>query len=246
MINIVIPMAGAGSRFSNAGYSKPKPFIDVLGEPMIAHVMSSIDIKDAHYILIAREEHMKAEQATVEQIKSNFNATFIPIADLTEGAACTVLFSHRLIFNDTPLMTINSDQVVDYSLQAYVDDCAKRNLDGSILTFKEPSRDPKWSYARCNEQGLVQEVKEKVAISDEATVGAYYFSKGKTFVEAAIDMIVRNDRSNKEFYVAPVYNYAIKNSAKIGIYSIPSSTMHGIGTPEDLSAYLEFRKSCTQ
>lgn len=246
MINIVIPMAGEGSRFKNVGFTKPKPFIEVLGKPMIEHVISTFDINDAHYILLARDEHMQSEQDTIEAIKKNVSATFIPVTGLTEGAACTVLYAHRLIANNQPLLIINSDQVVDCSLQAYIDDCAKRKLDGSILTFKEPGRDPKWSYARCGDNGLVDEVKEKVAISDEATVGAYFFSRGMTFVESALDMIVRREKSNNEYYVAPTYNYAIRNGAKIGTYCIDSKVMHGIGTPEDLDKYLKLRTACTQ
>jgi hypothetical protein len=97
---------------------------------------------------------------------------------------------------------------------------------------------PKWSFAKTNEKGEVIEVKEKVVISNKATVGIYYFSKGSDFVDAAIDMIVHNERVNNEFYTCPVYNWAINNYLRIGIYDIPASAMHGLGTPEDLELFL--------
>jgi dTDP-glucose pyrophosphorylase len=120
----------------------------------------------------------------------------------------------------------------------YVGDCQSRGLDGSILTFVDEARDPKWSFARLNKDMLVEEVKEKKAISEYATVGLYYFSKGKSFVNAAIDMIVANDRVNGEFYTCPVYNYCVADGQKIGVFNIPAKSMHGLGTPEDLNKFI--------
>ncbi|MDP8283339.1 glycosyltransferase family 2 protein [Campylobacter jejuni] len=235
-MNIVIPMAGLGSRFAKAGFDKPKPFIDVLDKPMIVRVLENLKYKDARYILIARKEHLTKEKKLVDEIKNNFNVEFIPIDKLTEGTACTVLYARKYINNDMPLMIANSDQIVDINIADFINDSFKRGLDGSILTFIDKEKNPKWSFAKLNND-LVVEVKEKEAISEFATVGIYFFNKGKIFVESAIDMIIENDRVNNEFYTCPVYNYAIKSGAKIGIYNI-FSKMHGIGTPEDLEKYI--------
>lgn len=238
MINIVIPMAGEGSRFLNAGYSKPKPFIDVNGKPMIVRVMENLAYQSANYILIGRKEHLAKEQELVDQISSEYNATFIGIDKLTEGTACTVLFAREYINNDNPLLVANSDQIVDIEMTDYINDCSARKLDGSILTFQDKHLNPKWSFAKIDERNLVTEVQEKKVISKYATVGIYLFSKGRTFVDSAIDMIINNDRVNNEFYTCPVYNYAIQNNNKIGIYNIEVETMHGLGTPEDLEKYI--------
>lgn len=239
MINIVVPMAGSGSRFTKAGYEKPKPFIDVAGKPMIVRVLENLACRDARYILIARKEQMEAEPELVKEIENTFGALFLPIDKLTEGTACTVLHARRYINNDDSLLIANSDQIVDIAIADYIDDCRNRGLDGSILTFIDAHRDPKWSFARLDEEGLVAEVREKVAISEHATVGIYLFSRGADFVDAAIDMIVDNERVNGEFYTCPVYNHAIRDQKRIGIYGIEFEQMHGIGTPEDLTSYLE-------
>jgi dTDP-glucose pyrophosphorylase len=238
MINIVIPMAGEGSRFVKAGYQTPKPFIEVNGITLIERVLKNLAMKDAKYFLLARTAHLESQAKVVSRILSNYDVTFVPVNMLTEGAACTVLHAHRHINNDTPLLLANSDQYVDASVEAYVEDCNDRGLDGSILTFVDDDRDPKWSFARVDEFGLVQEVKEKVAISEFATVGLYYFSKGRYFIDSAIDMIVANDRVNNEFYTCPVYNYSIKAGQKIGIYNIDYGAMHGLGTPDDLNRFI--------
>lgn len=238
MINIVIPMAGQGSRFAKAGYEKPKPFIDVDGKPMIVRVLENLSYPDARYILIARKEHMEKEVEIVKQIEKEFNATFIPIDKLTEGTACTVLYARKYINNDEPLLIANSDQIVDMNITDFIDDCKNRKLDGSILTFIDEFKDPKWSFAKIDENKLVTEVKEKVVISKYATVGIYLYLKGEDFVNASMDMIIENERVNNEFYTCPTYNYAINENAKIGIYNIDFKQMHGIGTPDDLNSYI--------
>lgn len=239
-MNIVIPMAGLGSRFTEAGYVKPKPFIDVAGKPMIVRVLENMALKDARYILIARAEHMQRERALIKEIESDYNALFLPLDHLTEGTVCTVLHARNLINTEEPLMIANSDQIVDIQISDFVADCNERQLDGSILTFINEKMDNHWSYAIVDDKGLVTEVKEKVAISDIATVGIYLYSKGSDFVDAAIDMIVANDRVNNEFYSCPTYNYAVNNGLEIGIYDIPYETMHGLGVPKDLENYLGF------
>jgi NDP-sugar pyrophosphorylase family protein len=238
MINIVIPMAGLGSRFSDAGYEKPKPFIDVAGKPMIVRVLENLSVPSARFILVARKEHLEQEQALVKFIESVYQVKFIATDGLTEGTACTVLSARRYINNDDPLIIANSDQIIDANLSDLITDARSRDLDGSIITFFDEDKDPKWSFAQLDENDLVARVKEKEAISHHATVGIYYFKTGEMFVNGALDMIVANERVNGEFYTCPVYNYLINDRKKIGIFEIPSDSMHGIGTPDDLNSYV--------
>ena len=236
---VVIPMAGQGSRFAKAGYAKPKPFIDVAGKPMIEQVMENLATPGASYLLLARPEHLEAEPEAAAALETSGDVTFLQVDKLTEGAACTVLLARRLIDGYRPILIANCDQIVDFDCAEFIADCEQRGLDGSILCFRDAALDPKWSFARVGPDGLVEEVQEKKPISDLATVGLYYFARGSDFVDAAIDMIARNERVNGEFYVCPVYNYAIRQKKRIGVYEIPADAMHGIGTPEDLEQYLQ-------
>ena len=228
MINIVIPMAGEGSRFVKAGYEKPKPFINIQGKPMIVRVIENLQLPEARFILIGRKSHLEAEREIVSKIESKYNATFIGIDKLTEGTACTILFARSFINNETPLLIANSDQIVDISMSEFVNDCATRELDGSILTFKDLERNRKWSFAKTNDSGLVLEVKEKVPISDIATVGIYLFKRGKDFVDSAIDMFINNDRVNNEFYTCPIYNYMILRSKKLAFIILVNHRCMGL------------------
>lgn len=233
-LTIVIPMAGSGARFRDAGYDMPKPFIDVNGKPMIARVMENLAYPQARHLLIARRQ----DQHFVEKLQETHACDVVYLDTLTDGAARTVLLASGTLDADAPLLIANADQLVDASLAGFVEAMRSHALDGLIMTFVEPSRDPKWSYVRLGEYGLVEETKEKVAISDQATVGIYLFAKARYFTEGANAMIAANDRTLGEFYLCPVYNYLIRKELRIGAYPIDRAAMHGLGTPEDLARYL--------
>ena len=236
-INVLIPAAGEGSRFAKQHWGKPKPFIDVDGKMMLEHVIANVCPANASPTVLLRAEHMKACDREVQLLRG-MGTTIRSVDRLTEGTACTVLLARTSFDNDRPLLIANSDQWVDFDCSAFIDDCLERNLDGSILVFRDVLMDPKWSFARIDERGLVVEVAEKRAISDLATVGIYLFRRGSDFVRAAVDMIACNDRVNNEFYTCPTYNYMIRNGARIGVYEVAANAMKGLGTPEDLTAFL--------
>ena len=245
-VNVVIPASGLGSRFAKAGWKKPKPFIDVDGQPMLEHVISNVSVTGAKTTILLRSEHLDSFPEISDQLERK-GVNIIGVKELTEGTACTVLLARKIFDNEAPMLVANSDQLVDFHVSDFVRDCLERQLDGSILVFRDPSKDPKWSFAKINEEGLVTEVAEKNPISDLATVGIYLFSRGRDFVSAAVDMIAVNDRVNGEFYTCPVYNYMIRNGARIGVYEVPIEAMFGLGTPDDLNAYLDAKVgACSQ
>lgn len=237
-VHLVIPAAGEGSRFREAGYQRPKPFIDVRGRPMIDHVIENVAPVGADVHLLLRKEHLTDHEPLIDLVRDSVDHIH-SVEKLTEGTACTLLLARAAFDDDRPLLVANSDQWVDFDVDAYVQDCIDRDLDGSILVFRDIERNPKWSFARLNDHGLVVEVAEKKAISDLATVGIYLFRRGADFVRGAIDMIARNDRVNNEFYTCPVYNYLIAAGLRIGVYEVPADAMHGLGTPADLDAFLD-------
>lgn len=237
---VVIPAAGEGSRFAKAGWKRPKPFIDLAGKSMIEHVLANVRPKDSKVVTLLRSDHVSASPDVVERIAKL--SDIVHVHKLTEGTLCTVMLARKHFDDNDAVLVANSDQLIDFSVEDFVDDCIRRDLDGSILVFRDVHRDPKWSFAKVDENGLVVEVAEKKAISDLATVGIYFFRNANAFIKASIDMIAHNDRVNQEFYTCPVYNYLIRNGAKIGVYEVPSEAMHGLGIPEDLRSYIALRE----
>ncbi len=236
---IVIPMAGAGSRFTKAGYKNPKPFIMVDGKFMIMSVLENIAIPGARYVFICQKEHLAEFGAEfIEQIKlKSFIKDFdiIGIDGLTDGSACTVLLAEKFIDNNQELLIVNSDQLLGPNdIIEAVRYFEKEKADGGIICFF--NKEPKWSYVDINENRLISRVVEKQPISDHATVGIYWFSEGRNFILSAKEMIQKNDKVKNEFYLAPVYNYMILDNMKIKPYFI--NIFKGLGTPDDLERYL--------
>lgn len=244
-LNIIIPMAGAGLRFKEAGYTFPKPLIDINGKPMISLVAENLKPKKGKFehIFICQKEHY--DKYSLREIFENStggkNYKYVQLTTMTEGAACTILTAVDYINNDQELIIANSDQIVDGGIDDFIDFARKSRADGAIMTFQ--SSHPRWSYAKVDEKNRVIEVAEKRVISDKATVGIYYFREGRKFVEAAQSMILKNIRVNNEFYVCPAYNELILSGGLVKIYNIEQHRMHGLGTPEDLNAYFQHLNS---
>ena len=239
MINIVIPMAGRGSRFSVAGYTDPKPLIMLTDKRMIEVVVNNLRPATPHrFIFICQASHIR--DYGLEQILQNIapGAVIVPVDGITEGAACTVLAAKDLIDNTQPLMIANADQWVNTDINLYLQQMEDRALNGLMMTIT--ASDPKWSYACCDNHGKVVSVVEKQVVSDQATVGIYNYRYGSDFCRFAEQMICSNDRSQGEFYVAPVYNYMLAaGHGPLGVMNIGSEMngMYGLGTPADLQAF---------
>jgi len=232
-------MAGRGSRFSDAGYTLPKPLIPVHGVPMIKAVVDNLSPKMAHrFIFVAQQEHIDKYDLTPKLKSYAKNVEVIGINGITEGQVCTTLLAKKFFDNDEPLMNANSDQFIDFDINEYLDSMQSQNLDGMIMTMK--SSDSKWSYAKTDANGFVIETAEKKVISPDATVGIFNFKHGKDLVRSAEQMIADDIRVNGEFYTCPAYNYLIKEGKKIGIYPIGEeyNGMYGLGIPADLDFFL--------
>jgi HAD superfamily hydrolase (TIGR01509 family) len=232
-LNVLIPMAGAGSRFEKAGFTFPKPLVDVEGNPMIKVVAENLNF-DANFIYIVQKSHREKYNLDALLNLITPNCKIVEINGVTEGAACTTLLAKEYINDDSPLIIANSDQFIEWDSNEFMYKMKESNLDGGIVTFS--AIHPKWSFVKIDEQGFVTEVAEKNPISNIATAGIYYWSKGMDYVYYAERMIAKNIRVNNEFYVCPVFNEAILDSKKIKTFDI--SKMWGLGTPEDLNVFL--------
>lgn len=233
-MNVLIPMAGAGSRFEQAGYTFPKPLIEVKGKPMIQLVVDSLNI-DAKHIFIVQKTHYEKYNLKYLLNLISPNCEIVCVDGITEGAACTTLLAKEYINNDEPLVFANSDQFLDWDSNEFMYSMEADEIDGGILTFT--ATHPKWSFAKLNDDNFVTQVAEKKPISDIATAGVYYWKRGSDYVKYAEQMIRENIRVNNEFYVCPVFNEAIKDDKKIKTFHFDG--MWGIGTPEDLRFFID-------
>jgi NDP-sugar pyrophosphorylase family protein len=235
-MNIVIPMAGLGSRFATANYALPKPLIDVNGVPMIVRAIDSLAIKGQYHFLVRTSEHSDAIVAAVQAICPDANFCFIDY--VTEGAAQSVLLFKEEINNDDELIVANCDQIMAWDADAVLQEM--RQYDGAVVTIV--SSDPKHSYVATSSHNYAERFAEKQVISNMALTGIHYWRHGRDYVASAESMIDADDRAaNGEFYVAPTYNYLIKQGQRIGVCPIADNEIHFVGTPTDLETYLASR-----
>lgn len=241
-VQVIIPMAGEGSRFVMAGYHTPKPLIDVMGKPMIEWVIDNLSLSGATYIFVVRKSHLDNEEWNLqERLEQAVPGCKIVSTDhVTEGPACTVLLAKDVLDMSKPLLIANSDQFLEWDANAFLYESQK--VDGCISVFRQPDpNDTKWSYARLGENGMVTEVQEKIPISNIATTGIYYWTKAGDFVKYAKQMMEANVRVNNEFYVCPVYNEAIRDGKRIKV--LFCRRMWGLGVPEDLKYFIAHYRS---
>lgn len=229
-LQILIPMAGRGQRFKDAGYDQPKPFIEVDGFPMWRRVLANLPSADRTTLLVL-EEHFGRLVAEDDRIG------ILRVGAVTDGAACTVLLceGEDLIDGTEPLLIANADQWLDWSPEHCADFVKRDGCDGAIVTFRASG--PKWSYADVREDGTVACVAEKVPISDSATCGVYYWKRAGDCFASIRRMMEKGLRVGGEYYLAPSFNEMILDGARIVAYPVPR--MWGLGTPDDLKRALE-------
>tara|TARA_B100001094_G_C18187164_1_gene804569 strand:- start:2863 stop:3588 length:726 start_codon:yes stop_codon:yes gene_type:complete len=234
-MKIIIAMAGRGKRFTENGYELyPKPLCRVGCTTMIHESVRSFGVP-GKYIFIVLQEHLDNFTWLYDHLMALAeDVLIIPIQHVTEGAACSILAARDYIYDNDPIVSINSDQVLNWNHQKFIDLCRNNSDTSFLVTY--PHDHPKHSFAEVTDKNLVISVAEKKVISNEATVGIYHFSQGKIFVDCAEEMIKNNDRHNNEFYVGPVYNYVCKKYP-VKIFRMHPREFMPVGTVEDLNQY---------
>jgi len=242
-LNIVMPMAGLGSRFRDAGYKQPKPLIDVLGRPMYAWATESLPLDKSTrliFILLASQPECPELTRDIQQRYAKHSPIIVTVPELTAGQAITVLRAKEFINNDEPLLIHNADTAFDVD-HAWVESAWKEKLDGALLVFN--SNEKRWSFSRENAAGFVDEVREKEVISPWASTGTYWFRCGADFVRMAESRLNSGRREAAEYYVGPLYNYMIATGGKVK--NFPIRKLYCFGTPDDLTTTLRQMKTAS-
>lgn len=242
-MNILILAAGGNEAFKNAGYVYPKNLIEIDSIPLLQRVTENLtqhlsSLSSTHkpnFIFLVRKEESRHYYTTSIIRLLCASARVIEATHPTAGAACTALLAIDQINNDEPLIITNGDILLNAPLGTIVQQFLAAKLDGGALVFD--SIHPRWSYVKCDEQGYVIETSEKRPISNLATVGFYFFARGKDFVTAAMSMISKDAHVGGQFYVCPCYNEMILQGAKIGISKISRQAYISLATPHDVQEY---------
>jgi RpiB/LacA/LacB family sugar-phosphate isomerase len=229
--NVLVPMAGLGSRFQKEGFTVPKQLINVKDKQLIDISLACIDTTDCNLIFIIRDEHVyNFRMDEILRQKFGDDIKIVVLDHLTRGSVESCLYAKEYIDNDAPLVihTLDIQFAPVYDPKTLIG----LDADGVLLTFKSNSAN--YSYAK-SVDGAVVQTAEKKAISSDACVGIYGFKRGSDFVSHAEKMLALNIRTNNEFYIAPLYNLLIESGLKIVTQDVEK--MHVFGTPEEYHFY---------
>lgn len=236
-MQVVIPLAGRGTRFEEKGYTFPKPLIEIGNRSMIEVVLENLQLPaGSELTFICRSEHLtQFHLAEVLRLLAPGSRT-IPLRNETAGALCSVLLAIDHLKPDEEVLIANGDQLFSTPLTPFYEKCRAPGIDGCLLTFS--ATHPRWSFAKTDADGRVIAVAEKRPISREATAGLYYFRRASDFLAGAEQMILKGLRTADQFFVCPVYNELILAGKNLRTYHLPDGTMQSLGTPEDLENFM--------
>jgi len=246
-MNILLLMAGPSDKYRETGQIYPKNLVEVEGHPIIQHVLENVapllGAKNKLTLVLNREEVQRFHTDAVARLLAP-QVQICEALGKTAGAACSALLAIDKIDNDDPLVIANGDQIILSNLPAAITDFTKRKLDGGIIVFDDVH--PRWSFVKCNAEGLVVETAEKRPISRLATAGFYYFKHGRDFVRAAEQMILKDSHVEGAFYVCPAYNELLLKNARVGVHTIPRQNYYSMATPPGAQLYAEHLKKKTR
>ena len=236
-MTVIITMAGLGSRFRKAGYTVPKYMIEAKGKTLFEWSMDSLvdyNMFVDKYIFVVRKEDNASSFIRTQCRKYGINSVeVIEIDYMTDGQATTCMLAIPHCDPDSAIMVYNIDTYVEPYEMKY----SELSGEGHIPCFY--GEGDHWSFAKVNETGRVVEVREKVRISDNCTLGAYYFASAKLYKDIYDDYYMDNRNMEKsEKYIAPMYNHMIEKGMDVTISIVDAKKVHVLGTPEELSVFL--------
>jgi NDP-sugar pyrophosphorylase family protein len=236
-MQVIVPLAGRGTRFEEKGYTFPKPLIEIGNQSMIEMVLENMQLPaEAQVTFVCRSEHLGRFHLDDVLRLLVPGSRIVSLQNETAGALCSVLLAVDHLQLEGPLLIANGDQIFSSSIASYYDACRAPGVDGCILTFS--ATHPRWSFARTDADGRVIAVAEKRPISRQATAGFYYFRRASDLVAGAEQMILKGLRTADQFFVCPVYNELILGGKNIRTHHLPDGAMHSLGTPEDLENFI--------
>ena len=239
-MRLLVLMAGGSGAFEVAGHAYPKNLVEIDGLPLVQRVVenlgSLVDEASQATFLVQQDEDRQHHTGDVIRLLAP-SAVVVPVPALASGAACTALHAVEHIAADEPLLVVNGDQILDVDLPAIVRGFEEAGLDGGVVTFDAVH--PRWSYVRCDDDGIVLEAAEKRPISRQATTGVYWFARGGDFTEGVQAMIRKDAAVDGQFYVCPVYNELVLRQMRVGTKHIDRDAYFSLSSPHGVATYEE-------
>ncbi|HEG5396491.1 TPA: glycosyltransferase family 2 protein [Campylobacter coli] len=222
MIDIVVPLAGKSSFFSEDKDGFPKPFIEICGKTMLEHFVKNYDnIREKRFVFILKQDDVrKYHLDDAINVLTGGKSKIIVLKNETEGMLCSLLMAIDDIQKENSVLVVNMDQIFEYDLNKMLFNFAQ--CDAGVLSFE--SIHPRWAYVKCDKSnGLVLESFEKKPISKNAIAGFYYFRNSDLLFDAAKNVIKKEVNYMGKYFIASTLNELILKNKRVINVTIDSS-----------------------
>jgi dTDP-glucose pyrophosphorylase len=229
-------MAARSQYFPEDEFPFPKSLIEIGSKTLIEMVVNNLAFSEDHVqfiFVVSDADCRKFHFDSTLNLITEGRCRIIRLEKETRGSACSALMAIDHLSNDTPLLIANSDQIFEDSIAHLIADF--RTVDAGVVTFE--SVHPRWSYVRLDAEGKVVEAAEKRPLSHHAIAGLYYFRRGRDFVDAAMQMIHKDENVNGNYFIAPVLNQMILAGKDIRVKQIDNANYHTFYTPQKIKEY---------
>jgi NDP-sugar pyrophosphorylase family protein len=237
-MNLIIPIAMSSKFFNLNDYGYPKPLIEIMGKPMIQHVVENvtkgINFKRVIFI-VKQDECEKFHLDNTLNLLSPTKPIIIKLREDAKGALCSILMAVEHINSDEPLIISNADQIFDVEIANFIKQFTNSELDAACLTFT--SVHPRWSYVRTDNTDFIIETAEKRPISRKAIAGFYMYRKGSDFIKFGMESIRHGSSIDGKYFIAPVFNEFLLAGGKVGHYRIHNDSYHTFYSPKKIEEY---------
>ena len=236
MLNVLMPMAGSGSRFSSSPYDVPKPLIPIDNSGTRMFMLATFPVATTENFIFVVRSDLFGNDLYEPIISDKYrNYEIISQDGAVNGAVSSTLYAEHLIDNDTPLLILDSDIYSVWDMETLLEKAS--GLDGAILTFE--SSNPAYSYVKLGSDDVAVDIAEKSVISNNASAGGYFWAKGSEYVKYAKQLVASGKTTNGEFYISNVYKTAMLDGKRFTNYEVKKH--FSLGTPEDLEAFIAIR-----
>lgn len=235
-MNIVMPMAGKGTRLAKGEYGVPKPLVKVLGKTLIEWSVETLGL-EGNYIFCCQKEHIEKYNIDKKLKEIIPDCQIVSMDFQTRGPVESILEATHLIDNDEELIISDTDHYLIWDKKIFNEKIRTQNIDACVMVFPDEWNSSVASYVKLNNEGFVIEAAEKIPISKTATVGLHYYKHGSDFVRFANETINLGLSYKNEFYVTPAYNQFVKAEKKI--ITFPVTKMWALGSPSELSLFVK-------
>lgn len=235
LINILVLAAGKSPN-QNGERDFPLCLTEIGNNSLLEKIIqntSTLSNGKYSFIFLEKESQRFHLDKIVSLLIKDSKCVLVP--EHTQGSACTALLSASQLDQDAELLIVSANELVDLDLETVIVGFREKKLDAGTLIFR--SLHPRYSFVSLDENGFVKETAQKEPISNNATVGIFWYAKTSDFVNGAKNLIRKDAKVDDKFFLAPVFNELVLQHKRIGVFNLPDGRYFPLKTEQQIDIF---------